>query len=91
MNASLFFSLSLGIALGLFFFGGLWWTVQKGLKSSRPAFWFMSSLLVRGALVLCGFYFVAGSNWMNLAACLFGFVIARFIAMRLPAGASHEP
>ena len=91
MNASLIFSLTLGVALGLFFFGGLWWTVQKGLASSRPALWFMSSLLLRSAMVLCGFYFVADSDWKRLAACLLGFIIARFIAIRLPAGAEHAP
>ncbi len=80
-----------GMTMGALFFGGLWWTVQKGLTSSRPALWFMGSMLLRSALVLCGFYFVAGSDWMNLAACLSGFIVARFIAIRLPAGASHAP
>ena len=91
MNASLIFSLTMGIALGLFFFGGLWWTVQKGLVSNRPALWFMSSLLLRSAVVLCGFYFVSGDDWKRLAACLLGFFIARFIAIRLPGGAGHAP
>ena len=38
-----------GALLGVFFFGGLWWTVQKGVASERPAFWFLGSLLVRTA------------------------------------------
>ena len=36
-----------GALLGAFFFGGLWWTVQKGVTSERPALWFLGSLLLR--------------------------------------------
>ena len=88
-----------GMAMGALFFGGLWWTVQKGLVSSRPALWFMGSLLLRTGLTLCGFYFVAGSNWKSLAACLLGFIVARFIITRVSVserdlcikGADHAP
>ena len=36
-----------GALLGAFFFGGLWWTVQKGVTSEQPALWFLGSLLLR--------------------------------------------
>ena len=36
-----------GSMLGVLFFGGLWWTVQKGVTSDLPAFWFLGSLLLR--------------------------------------------
>jgi F1F0 ATPase subunit 2 len=36
-----------GVLLGALFFGGLWWTVQKGLSSKRSALWFLGSLLLR--------------------------------------------
>ena len=36
-----------GLVLGGVFFGGLWWTVQKGFASPRPALWFLGSLLLR--------------------------------------------
>ncbi len=91
MNASLLFPLSAGIVIGLLFFGGLWWTVQKGMASSRPALWFMGSLVLRSITALCGFYFVAGGDWKRLAACLCGFIVARLIAIRLPSGARHAP
>ena len=29
-------ALATGALLGVFFFGGLWWTVQKGVESDRP-------------------------------------------------------
>lgn len=66
-----------GCLLGVFFFGGLWWTVRKGLASSRPAAWFLVSLLVRMGVVLGGFYLAAGGDWTRLLACLSGFILAR--------------
>jgi F1F0 ATPase subunit 2 len=71
-----------GASLGAFFFGGLWWTVHKGVASESPALWFVGSLLLRTAVVLAGFYFVAQAHWPRLAACLLGFVIARVIVVR---------
>jgi len=76
-------ALAAGLSLGAIFFGGLWWTVRKGVSSKRPAFWFLGSLLLRMSLVLVGFYFVGRGNWQRLVACLLGFIIARFCVMRL--------
>ena len=76
-------ALAAGLSLGAIFFGGLWWTVRKGVSSKRPAFWFLGSLLLRMSLVLVGFYFVGRGNWQRLVACLLGYIIARFCMMRL--------
>ena len=72
-----------GIALGAIFFGGLWWTVRKGVTAEQPALWFFGSLMARMGIALTGFYFVSGGHWERLAACLLGFVIARLIVSRL--------
>ena len=64
---------------GAIFFGGLWWTVRKGVSSRRPALWFFGSMLLRMSIALAGFYFVRagiGSGWL---LCLLGFVIARLV------------
>ena len=74
---------SAGVLLGAFFFGGLWWTVQRGLAAKRPASLFLGSLLLRTSNVLAGFYVVSGGHWDRLLACLLGFVIAHFILTRL--------
>ncbi|QJW97220.1 Sodium-transporting ATPase subunit R [Frigoriglobus tundricola] len=66
-----------GLGLGALFFGGLWWTVQKGVASPRPAVWFLGSLLVRTGLTLGGLYAVSGGDWPRLLACLLGFLAAR--------------
>jgi F1F0 ATPase subunit 2 len=74
-----------GMLLGALFFGGLWWTVRRGLASPRPALWFGGSLLLRTGIVLGGFYFVAEGSLERMIACLLGFVVARLIVTRLTA------
>ena len=80
-----------GLLLGAMFFGGLWWTLRRGLASERPALWFFGSLLLRTSVTLSGFYLLARGDWERLLACLLGFVIARFIVTSLTgASAGHE-
>jgi F1F0 ATPase subunit 2 len=72
-----------GLLLGALFFGGLYWTVLKGVNASMPALWFIGSLLLRVGITLAGFYFVADGDWRRLVAALTGFIIARLISTRL--------
>jgi F1F0 ATPase subunit 2 len=72
-----------GVLLGAMFFGGLWWTVRKGVASQRTALWFLGSLLLRMSITLAGFYFASGGHWERLLLCLLGFVTARLIVTRL--------
>ena len=68
-----------GIVLGVIFFGGLLWTIRKGLASPRPALWFFVSALLRTGIVLTGFYYVSGSQWQRIVSCLVGFLVARIV------------
>ena len=68
---------AVGTGLGAVFFGGLWWTIRKGVSSRQPALWFFGSLLLRMSITLAGFYVVAGAHWERLVSCLIGFVMAR--------------
>ncbi|MDA7089040.1 ATP synthase subunit I [Pseudomonas sp. SA3-5] len=92
MNEIIFMALAgvAGSVLGAVFFAGLWWTLRRGLASSRPALWFFSSLLLRLSLTLAGFYWVAGDDWRRLLACLLGFLLARLLVTRLTRPA-HPP
>lgn len=85
MNETLILLLALiaGGLLGAMFFGGLWWTVRKGVSSPRPALWFFASMLLRMGIAVGGFYFVAGGQWERLLACLVGFLLARLVVTRL--------
>ena len=80
---SLVLALVTGVVLGAMFFGGLWWTIQKGVSSTRPALWFIGSLLLRTSIALAGFYFIARGHWERLLVCLLGFVVARLVVTRL--------
>ncbi len=79
-----------GMLLGAMFFGGLWWTIRKGLSSTRPVLWFVSSLLLRTSLTLAGFYVVSDGQWERLLVCLVGFTVARPIVTGL-AGLAENP
>ncbi len=81
-----------GGGLGIIFFGGLWWTVRKGVAAPYPALWFFGSGLLRMSMVVAGFYLVGGGQWRRLVACLVGFIIARGVVAWLlrPAGKTPE-
>jgi F1F0 ATPase subunit 2 len=79
---SLLLAVLAGLLLGAIFFGGLWWTVRKGMTSTRPALLFFSSMLLRMSIVLLGFYFILGDNWLRLLAGLCGFFVARLLIIR---------
>ena len=84
---SLASALAAGLFLGAFFFGGLWWTVIRGVSSQRPALWFFGSMLLRMSITLAGFYFVGREDWERWLLCLLGFVLARLVVKwltRLP-------
>jgi F1F0 ATPase subunit 2 len=72
-------ALAAGMLLGALFFGGLWWTVRRGMASPSPALWFLCSLPTRLGVVLTGFYYVGGEDWQRWLPCLVGFMLARSI------------
>jgi F1F0 ATPase subunit 2 len=81
-----------GGALGAVFFGGLWWTVRRGVASKRPALLFTGSLLLRSGVAMGGFYVVGGGHWQRLLACCIGFAMARLVVTRLTgAPRAHHP
>ena len=68
-----------GVLLGMFFFGGLWWTIRRGVSSKQPAALFFFRLLLRTGIALAGFYFVARGDWRRVLSCLVGFILARML------------
>ena len=80
-----------GAVLGAIFFGGLWWTVRRGMTSPRPVLWFFGSLLVRMGIAVTGFYFVGNGDWRRLMVCLLGFLVARIIVTRMAGSPVDSP
>ncbi len=72
-----------GIALGVWFYGGLWITVRRIVTTAHPMALVLGSFIARSAITLAGFVLVANGSWQNAAACLVGFVVARVLVGRL--------
>lgn len=80
---ALVLALLAGVLLAALFFGGLWWTVRQLVTSPHPAVLLIGSLLLRTAITLASFWFLAQADWRRLLACLLGFFLARMVAIRL--------
>ena len=77
-------SLIAGLALGSFFFGGLWWTVQKMQGSRNPYLVSVISFILRTAVAMLVFYLLLKLGTAYLVASLVGFIVARtYLAYRL--------
>jgi F1F0 ATPase subunit 2 len=76
-------ALMAGGLLGVIFFGGLWWTIKKGVDSKRPALLFVGSMLLRTSVTLAGFYFIGHDNLERVLVCLVGFVLARIAITKI--------
>jgi F1F0 ATPase subunit 2 len=72
-----------GVLIGLLFFGGLWWTVQKAMSSRQPGVLFAASFLLRTLLTLTSFYLIGSGSWQRLLACLIGFILGRILVRQL--------
>jgi F1F0 ATPase subunit 2 len=76
-------TLLVGILLGAFFFGGLWWTIRIKPPSEWSGLLFSGSFLLRIAVVIAGFYLVSRGDWRRIVACLVGFLFARIAVTQL--------
>lgn len=70
-----------GVCVGAVFFGGLWWTIRRGLASTHPELWFLASLMLRISLATSAFLLLAQGEWQRLVASLFGFLLSRSIVL----------
>ena len=72
-----------GILLGTVFFGGLWWTIRRGLASPHPAWWFAGGFIVRMAFLLAALYYLSGEAWIRLILLGAGILLGRGLILRL--------
>jgi F1F0 ATPase subunit 2 len=78
----LLFSLVGGMALGGFYFGGLWFTLTRLTRVQHPGLWITASLVVRMALVIGGLYWLFDGQWQRLLTAMLGFLLVRFVMVR---------
>lgn len=78
-----------GLGLGAVFFGGLWFTVRKGL-TNRGALWFAASYLLRVCILAAGLYVLAHGSAVRAMAAAVGLLVARFVILRV-AAAGRDP
>ncbi len=67
-----------GVALGMFFFGGLALTVRR-LVAGGGAMLILYSFLLRVVVLLAGFWLLARNHAEYWVACLLGFTAAKLI------------
>jgi F1F0 ATPase subunit 2 len=75
--------LLLGGLLGAFFFGGLWWTVQRLEQFRYPVAVTLGSFIVRSAVVVGGFYLMLAHGWQGVGIGLLGFLVVRMVLVRI--------
>ena len=75
-------SLASGTLFGLFYFGGLWLTLQHLSRSKQPSLMAVVSFAMRGMVCLFGFYLISGSGLEMLAVSLVGFLLSKFVLIR---------
>lgn len=66
-----------GFAIGVFFFGGLAWTVGRLARSRWPALLFMTSLALRATVSIAVLTLLARTGWVAFAAGVTAFVVVR--------------
>jgi F1F0 ATPase subunit 2 len=71
-----------GLAVGLFYFTGLWWTVRGLAKSRHSGIRILGSFFSRAALSLWLVYLMTGGCWQGVLWVMGGFLFARVILVR---------
>ncbi|RVT44897.1 ATP synthase subunit I [Rheinheimera sediminis] len=66
-----------GVALGILFFGSLWWTTKQMHRFQYPALWFITGFILRTSTVLISINWISDGRWQGLIACCVGFLVAR--------------
>ena len=69
----------IGVILGIIFFGGLYWTIQKLTEVKQPALLMIGSLIFRMALLLSVLFYVSKSGYKGILYALLGMFLVRVI------------
>ncbi|MGB3975736.1 MAG: ATP synthase subunit I [bacterium] len=78
------FVLVSGVASGLFYFGGLRFTVRKAVFSKKPNVWIFGSFIIRLGILIIIFRLFANLGLSRLLLLLAGLILGRIIITRIP-------
>ncbi|MFW6114837.1 MAG: ATP synthase subunit I [Thermodesulfobacteriota bacterium] len=78
----LILALSAGIGIGVFYFGGLLWTIQTLPARTKPGLWVAASYFIRTGVAVFTFYLVMGGHWQRIMMSLLGFLVIRMVMIR---------
>jgi F1F0 ATPase subunit 2 len=70
-----------GAVLGLGYFAGLWWTVQRATRARRPEALVAASFVLRAAVAVLVLLLIMGDDVRRLLAALAGFLVVRTILL----------
>lgn len=76
-------ALAAGIAGGVFFFAGLWWTVGRAVAARHPVLFLAKSFALRTAVLLATLYLSAGDDIILLGCYFAGFLAARGVLVKM--------
>ena len=76
-------SIAAGIALGLFFYGGLWFTVRRLATTPHPMLLTLGSFWIRLVVVLAAFVFLTRAGVEYVALAMASFILGRLAVSRL--------
>ena len=75
-----------GLAVGIFFYWGLWFTVNRLADSQHRALLLIGSFGIRTLVVLSGFLLLIEKRWEYALLCLIGFSVGRVVVMKVMVG-----
>ena len=76
----------IGAALGLFYYGGLWVTVNRLSGTGWPGLLTLASFLLRTAVMALGFLWLMQGSALRLVVMLLGFITVRLVLVRYLSG-----
>jgi F1F0 ATPase subunit 2 len=79
--AAIILRLLAGIALGVFFYGGLKFTVRQIATTRHPVLWTLGSMWARFGATIGAFWVLTSGRWEFALILLAGFTIGRFVCM----------
>jgi F1F0 ATPase subunit 2 len=73
-----------GAAIGVVYFGGLWWTLRRLGRCRKPHWLALGSFGLRSGICLAGLFWIAREGrWEHVVSSLLGLLAARWVLVHL--------